>query len=138
AAGDGPVLRLWDWRKGTPRDLPGHRETIDGVAYSADGRILTASLSDRTMRVWKEGKGTVVVADAGEVLESVSISASAERAAVGPGNGALVVWDLTTGKEVYRHKHEAAVTAVAVSADGRQALAALSDRSVWLHRLPTR
>ena len=57
-------------------------------------------------------------------------------ALTGHGDGGVVVWDLTTGKALKRFTGAGArVTAVAVSPDGRQGLAALADHSVFLYPL---
>ncbi|NBO92745.1 MAG: twin-arginine translocation signal domain-containing protein [Planctomycetia bacterium] len=135
AMGDGPVLKLWEWRTGGSRSWVGHNETIDAVAFTPDGRVFTTSLTDRTARIWKDGKPQTVISDLGTNLEAVAIAPIAERVVVGSRGGEVIVWNLKNCKEVYRHKDESAVTAVALSSDGRKVLSCHIDRRVWLHEL---
>jgi WD40 repeat protein len=54
SAGADGTVRLWDARAhaalGSP--LSGHTGTVDGVAFSADGRTLASSGADGTVRLW--------------------------------------------------------------------------------------
>jgi len=125
------------------REFKGHTAAADQVAFSEDGkRLFSASNDDGTLRVWNNDK------DAGEVVQKdlTKIDAGKPlctafwpggRALTGDADGSVVLWDLATGKELKRFPHQGAqVTAVAISPDGHHALAALSDRLVYLYRLP--
>jgi WD40 repeat protein len=62
---------------------------------------------------------------------------SSDRAVSGHEDGSVIVWDLASGTELKLFEGKnAGVTGVAISADGLQALAALTDGQVCLYRLP--
>ncbi|MGL4552901.1 MAG: protein kinase domain-containing protein [Gemmataceae bacterium] len=135
--GDGTTVRSWDLTAEAPfpRDGFGHEGAVDAVATDGD-RIYSTSRADRTARVWRGMKDQVMVKEALPAPSAVAIWPGG-RVAFGGRDGAVVVYDLSTGKELYRHRHEGAeVTALALSADGRKLLAALTFRSVFLHTLP--
>ncbi len=126
------------------REITGHGGPVDQVAFSADGkRIFSASKADGTLRVWDNDK------DAGRELKQVPTGGNAAkmvcsafwpggRALTGHLDGSAVLWDLATGEEIVRFPHpNAKVTAVAISPDGNHAVAALTDRHVYLYRLPS-
>ncbi len=129
-----------------PREFHGHTGAVDQVGFSDDGkRIFSASNADGTLRVWDndpDGKGTDgerkrVSTGEGRAAMACAAFWPGGRALTGHGDGGVVVWDLTTGKALKRFTGAGArVTAVAVSPDGRQGLAALADHSVSLYPLP--
>ena len=53
-SGDGEtVSRLWDATTGEERaSLSGHRDAVNAVAFSPDGKTLATGSSDSTMRLW--------------------------------------------------------------------------------------
>ena len=79
AAGQDPSIRLWDAHVDAdiegihnPRVEPvhvlrGHRQLVQGLAFSPDGKSLVSASGDKTARVWRvssaSGAATTVVAD---------------------------------------------------------------------------
>src|SRR5262249_46289500 len=55
---DGRALRVWDAASGTEaRRPPGHAETVEELAFSADGTRLATAAPDHTVRVWEAASG---------------------------------------------------------------------------------
>ncbi|HAB18979.1 MAG TPA: hypothetical protein DCE44_21390, partial [Verrucomicrobiales bacterium] len=53
------AARLWDARTGQPRQvLRGHQNTVTGLAFSQDGRVLLTASFDGWIHVWNTGTGT--------------------------------------------------------------------------------
>src|SRR5262249_43563103 len=71
--GDNGVIKVFNAATGKELlSLPGHKQTVRGVAFSADRRFLASAAADQT----EEGES-------------------------GTGNGELFVWDLATGKKLH-------------------------------------
>jgi serine/threonine protein kinase len=142
--GDDKKIRLWRWQaKKLERTFSGHGGAVSQVAFSADGkRVFSASNEDDTLRRWNNDQ------DAGKEELKISLRQTAGkmlcasfwpggRALTGHVDGSVVLWDLEQGQKLKRYAHkDVQITAVAISPDGHHALAAHSDRSVYLYRLP--
>jgi WD40 repeat protein len=146
-AGDERTIRLRnmaDYRQ--EREFRGHTDAVDQVAFSGDGkRLFSASGADGTLRVWdNDAAAAVVEKERTKVdlrlvpspMQCAALSAGG-RALTGHEDGTLVLWDLAAGTERKRFADPGnRVTAVALSPDGQQALAARQDHLLYLYRLP--
>jgi WD40 repeat protein len=121
---DGTV-RIWDLKTGLETlVLRRHSNIVTSVAVSSNGRLVTASL-DGTARLWYPPT-TEQAAKAPRVLRghkgqvvALAFSPDRRRLASSGLDGAVRIWDLTTGKATHtlQAKH---VLSLALSADGKQ------------------
>jgi WD40 repeat protein len=104
-ASDDGTARLWDVASHHERVYVTHDAAVTSVAFSPDGSLLATGSADRTARLWEVPSGP------------------------------RRLWEVATaGRERARVTHDAAVTSVAFSPDGRL-LATGSSRSAWLWAL---
>ena len=134
-------VKVWDAATGSIRhqfDL--HSKAATGVAFSADGHFLLSSSVDERVNVYDLTKdkplgffaghsrptNAIVVHPDGET----AISISGGRAV---GNNELMIWEFETGDPLAAiEAHQAKITSLAVSHDGRQVATASQDQSVAL------
>jgi eukaryotic-like serine/threonine-protein kinase len=116
---DTGLVRVWDVATGkTVRVFPGKGEKPIGpcivVAYSPDGRLLTAAGGDRVVHVWDTATGAETFALKGHpaTVSGLAFSANGRRLASGTGgfhfqsdntprDNDVKVWDLASGTEVF-------------------------------------
>jgi WD40 repeat protein len=103
------------------------------VAFSADGRALTATTRDGTVRVWEAATGKLL-------HRLTGLSSAVDRVALSPDGRVLLtvqradqaihLWDVAKGKELHAFPgHRAGPLDVAFSGDGKTVLTASRD---WL------
>ena len=134
------TLKLWDVRTGDC--LRSCREDLDGltsVALSADARLAVSASVDGTVHLWDVSAGRLLCVLRGHTgpVHSVALSADGRLALSGSAlflirndgerlftSGQLNAWETATGYCLPLFEDEPeAITAVALSADGRFALA---------------
>ena len=134
-------VKVWDAATGSIKhQFELHTKAATGVAFSADGHFLLSSSVDERINVYDLIKekplgffgghsrptNAVIVHPDGET----AISVSGGRAV---GKNELIVWEFETGETLAGiEAHEARITALAVSHDGRQVATAGQDQSVAL------
>jgi WD40 repeat protein len=141
-------VRVWDTETGEEiyhlgEKEGGHTDTITGVAFSPDGRILATGSIDNTIILWDLGTGTVIrrltghedwvirVAFTPDGQKLLSVSGNFFITALPIPNlrtrdASVRLWDVNTGEQILQfgekgQGHQGAVMSLAVSADGRYA-----------------
>jgi WD40 repeat protein/tRNA A-37 threonylcarbamoyl transferase component Bud32 len=113
------------------RRFLGHKDAVEAVAFSPDGRAALSGSADETVRLWevKTGKELRLFKGHSVPVVSVAFSPDGRRAlSCGRGGGMARLWEVETGKEL---RHFAGTYVVAFSPNGRQALSG-NDRVIGL------
>lgn len=128
AVADGAPIHLFDTATGkSALALPGHQERLTAATYLPDGNRIVTAAWDGTVRLWDAKAGKEIrrfetnpdkasdhilnVATLGQV----AVSADGKLVAAVRGDEVALVWDVASGKEVYRF----AGYCIAFSPDGR-------------------
>jgi WD40 repeat protein len=104
AAGSNTVL-LWDLRNGqaNPTPLRGHKSSVLGVCFSADGKILASTSADGTVILWNVAErhaiGNPLVGHREQVL-SAAFSPDGKILATGDMGGKIILWDVSTHEAI--------------------------------------
>lgn len=100
--------------------LPGHAATVQGVAISADGKLLASTAQDRTVKIWDAQTGDlrVNIESVRGTGSKVAVSADGQLVAADTRDGARI-WDVQSG-QMKRDFEHASANCLAISPDGKQ------------------
>jgi WD40 repeat protein len=130
AVGNRPVAELWDAKTGSLlREFKGHSDSLNGVAFSPDGKYAATASNDNTACLWNEQTGQEIRQFIGHIegVWSVAFSPDGETLATASVDGTARLWDVQAGQELRRMAgHTAGVENAIFSPDGKL-IAATSD-----------
>jgi WD40 repeat protein len=135
-------IRLFDIETGeTLAQYRGHREQINDVAFSPDGRTILSGSWDATLRLWDTKDGTELQrfepTVEGEVddsidVNSVAFSPNGETVLAAVTGGDIVVFSIETGEEVNRLRTGNTLNEVRFSPDGNSLTYASFDFNAYM------
>jgi len=115
---------LWDWRARQTKGcyLLGHGSSVDGVGFSADGRLLASGSGDHIIRLWnvvqRELYGRSLDGNPAGVCCVIFLGNT--RLVSGSSDGSIRFWDVGTRRPISLPLvgHQAPVTSISASSDG--------------------
>jgi WD40 repeat protein len=123
------TVKLWDIAGAKLlRSFDDHREHIEAVAFSPDRLTILSAGADKTAKLWDVSTGALLRSfdTHRDSVEAVAFSPDGRRVLTGSKDDTMKLWDAATGKELRSFQHGGDVTSIAVSADGRTAVAGTS------------
>jgi hypothetical protein len=120
--------------------LLGHEESVNGVAYSRDGKYVVSGSWDMTVRVWNMEKGVCehVLNGHTDKVICVAISPDGTTIVSGSDDKTIRVWNLKTGVcEKTLEGHTDYVRSVAISPDGTTIVSGSYDKTIRVWNLKT-
>lgn len=129
------TVRLWNTSNGQAlRTLTGHLHPLSQVAIRADNAQVASGDTGGEVRFWDSAAGTPqgwLGAHASQ-LNGMSYSSSGERLATVGDDGLLKIWTLPTPAPQVFAGNSLAVTATAVTSDGKWIVTGGSDKTIRL------
>ena len=152
------TLKIWDVETGrslrtlatrtTPNAIPGHSDSVNAVAVTADGKRAVSASEDKTLKVWDLETGRVLHTIEGHStgVSCVAVTADGKRAVSASEGNTLNVWNLENGRapSALDEGHRAmpgfvrpSICGLAVAPDGRRAASAARDGTLKVWNLDT-
>lgn len=140
------TIKLWNRSTGKElRTLTGHSGSVWSLAISPDGQTLVSSCGDATLKIWNLRTGellnTIVSGDASTAGLTSAVVFSPDGTTLASGGHAgksIKIWDRSTGKEQRTFTgHQAYITDVAFSPDGKTLASSAADKTIKIWNLIT-
>ncbi len=119
--------------------LTGHTDSVDSLAFSADGQTIVSGSGDNTIKIWnlRTGQLTTTLTEPYSVV-GVAISPDGQTLASGGNDVTVKIWNLQTGQlNTTLIGHTATVRSVAISPDGQTLVSGSADNTIKVWNLQT-
>jgi WD40 repeat protein len=136
----GNGIQFFDSETGKPlRYFGKSKNRVGSIVFSPDGQLLaSAGIFAGEIRLWQVGAGKLVQQFKGRKHSCLAFSPDGKLLAAGDASdqstpGIVIIWDVTTGKELRRFQgHGDEIHAVVFSPDGQRLASGSRDRTVRL------
>jgi WD40 repeat protein len=115
--------------------IKGHRDVLNGCAFTHDDALLATASSDTTVKLWRTSDGSLARTLSGHSgdVRCVACSPAADVLLSGDRARVVKVWDTATGVELHTlPRHPLALAAVAFDASGALAATGCVDGKIRL------
>ncbi|KAJ3100215.1 hypothetical protein HK100_004741, partial [Physocladia obscura] len=111
--------------------LEGHKDYVNSIAISLDGKFIASGSSDNTVKIWDIQTGMVINTFEGHSGSVNSVSMSTDIIVSGSEDNLIKIWDTETGVlNCTLEGHNSPVLAVSISANGLFIVSGSRDNTV--------
>ena len=136
-ASDDKTVKLWSRNGSLLKELKGHRDEVNGISFSPDGKTIATASDDKTVKLWKLD-GTLLRTLTGhtERVMSVSFSPDGSVMATAGFDKTVKLWRTSDGSPLQTFSgHTDWVWHVSFSPDGKTLASASRDQTIRLWQL---
>ena len=132
------VVRLYERRTGRERQLTGHRDAVNGLAFSPDGVTLASCSLDGTIRLWDTATGKPTATMSGNLEDAADVTFAPDGRTLASihQRHAIKFWHAATGRDLLVLDFSHAGNSLRFSPDGRYLAATTDDGDVHLFEAP--
>ena len=119
--------------------LVGHKDNIDALAYSPDGKFLFSGGGERLLYQWDVAAARVIrKIPVGDFPQAIAVHPDGRHVISSQYGGSITLWSLESGRAVRQFSgHTSAVQSLAISPDGKRLLSGGRDGLVRLWDVET-
>lgn len=136
-------IKIWDLRKGAPKEFKSHDRWIGAVKFCRDkngSEILASGSDDCTIRLWNLSSGSCInVLEAhGGSIQDISFDPETKMLASGSVDNTIRIWNIETGQCIKTLEgHTDWVRSVDFSPDGKQIASGSNDKTIRFWNIET-
>lgn len=132
SGGADEVVKVWDLAaRAESQTFRGHGDWVSSVAFSPDGASLASAAVDGKVLVWRLEPNGATNAQAGHTRTVTAVASSTGRIITGGRDRNVIIWDQASGRPLRSLRgHNAAILAVAASADAARIASSGDDRKI--------
>ena len=131
-------LYLWGSEGKHEKEWQAHTRSTRAVEFSPDGQYIASASEDATIKIWDREANLVRTLQGERQGFQTLLWTQDDRIIAGDESGKVRLWDQSRESLVTFAEHNAAVTALDISPDGKQLVSVGRDRQVKLYDLETR
>jgi WD40 repeat protein/energy-coupling factor transporter ATP-binding protein EcfA2 len=135
------TVKLWDLATGKVNTLDGHRDIVNRVVFSPDGKTLASGSQDGIVKLWDVATGKIINTPDGHTTSAVGslvFSPDGKTLASGSADNSVKLWNVKTGKLIKTlDGHTSMVTSLVFRPDGKTLASGSWDGTIKLWNVAT-
>lgn len=124
------TIKIWNRDGDLIRTLIGHQGTVNSVAFSPDGMLLSAS-KDQTAKLWNlDDESSITLTGHSDRVWDATWSADGQLIATASRDGTIKLWQRNGSLKATLEGHNSAIHSVRFSPDGKTLASASADTTI--------